>query len=145
MAGQLKDGAIRLRGLLLDKSIPEGTLDPVLAQCKELYLKLDDISSAPAANDLEGEDLEILKTMKNTVLAFHKELWKLMTITDQLTSTSAALDQVLLRDQRTDIVQLLLGQISTYTMLLPVFDVMAGRQLPASPEVGGQAPGAVAG
>jgi hypothetical protein len=140
-AEELKDGAIRLRGLLLDEKIPAGTMDPVLAQCKALYLGLDDISIAPAAKDLDAEDLENLITMKNAVLAFHKELWKLMTISDQLTRTPGTLDQVLLREQRADIVHKLLGAISTYLRLLPVFSELAGRDWPASPEVNDETPG----
>jgi hypothetical protein len=141
-AEELKDGAIGLRGPLLDEKIPAGTMDPVLAQCKAMYLVLEDIFIAPATKDLDPEeDLENLILMKNAVLAFHKELWKLMTISDQLTRTPGALDQVLLREQRADIVDKLLGAISTYLRLLPVFSELAGRDWPASPEVNDETPG----
>jgi len=132
-AQELKDGAISLRGLLLDKEIPAGKLDPVLAQCKALYVGLDDIFIA--SENLGGEDLDNLNTTKKAVLAFHKELWKLMTISDQLTRTPGALDQVLLREQRADLADKLLGAVSTYIKLLPVFSELADRQAPASQEI----------
>jgi hypothetical protein len=140
-AEELRDGAIRLRGLLLDEKIPAGTLDPVLAQCKALYLGLDDISVAPTAQDLDAEDLENLNIMKNAVLAFQKELWLLMAISDQLIRTPGALDQALLREQRADISHKLLGTISTYISLLPVFSELADRDWPAWPAVNDETPG----
>lgn len=131
VAEQLRNGAIAVRAVLLDKTIPPGRLDPVLGQCKRLYLELSRIRDDSSAADLDEGESQVLNTMADVVLAFSGRLSELIAISDDLDSDSiSAIDKVPLRRARTAIRDELLDAIGLYIQELPVFLELAGRHSP---------------
>ena len=131
VAEQLQNGAVAVRELLLDKTIPPGVLDPVLGQCKKLYLELSRIRDDPSTADIGDDESEVLNTMTDVVLAFSGRLSELIAISDDLDSQSiSAIDKVPLRRARTTIRDELLDTIGLYIQELPVFLELARRNSP---------------
>jgi hypothetical protein len=131
VAEQLRNGAIAVRALLLDKTIPPGGLDPVLGQCKRLYLELSRIRDDPSASDLDEQESQVFNIMVDVVLAFSGRLSELIAISDDLDSDSiSAIDKVPLRRARTTIRDELLDAIGLYIQELAVFLELAGRHSP---------------
>jgi hypothetical protein len=143
IAAQLKNGAVAVRGLLLDKTIPPGGLDPVLGQCKRLYLELSCIRDDPSAADLDEDESQVLNTMADVVLAFSGRLSELIAISDDLDGNSiSAIEKVPLRRARTTIRDELLDAIGLYIQELPVFLELASRNSPER-DVNDEPPGEV--
>ena len=127
-AKDLKTGAIKLRENLLEEQIHLGMLRPVFRQCKIFYLALCTISESPSAKDVKDPN-GILKTMTDVVLKFHKSLWQLIEISEQLDSGNVAdTDQATVRRQRTEILDEVLRAISMYIQMLPDFLELADSQ-----------------
>lgn len=143
VAEQLQNGAIAVRGLLLDKTIPPGALDPVLGQCKRLYLQLSRIHDDLSTADLDDDESQVLNTVVDVVLAFSGRLSELIAISDDLDSKSiSAIDKVPLRRARNSIRDELLDAIGLYIQELPVFLELASRNSPER-DVNEEPPGEV--
>jgi len=128
LAEELKTGAIKLRGSLLGKEIPDGEMETVLDQCGKVYLALCEISESPSTRDVQDPN-GTLNTMTAVVLTLHGNLRQLIRISGQLDNGNVAdTDLATLSRQQTDILTEVFSAISMYIRLLPSFLELADSQ-----------------